>query len=479
MLRRSCILLREYRNVIAGELVAGPSTYPVLNPATGAAFADAPVCTQAMLDTAVAAARDAQKPWGAMALADRRAALLEAQQKMQEHSAIKEITETLVREQGKPMAQAEAEVKGSLGSFGLIAKKDVVEERVLSENDKEKIVERRVPLGVVGGITPWNFPVLMAAWKIAEALIAGNSIVLKPSPYTPLSTLVLGEVLRELLPAGLVNIVSGPDLLGRWLTDHDGIAKISFTGSTATGKAVQASAARTLKRVTLELGGNDAAVVLDDVDAAAVAKKIFQGAFANSGQVCTAIKRVYVHRSKFDAVVAGLTEEAKAVKVGEGTEEGVFMGPLNNEMQLGIVKSLVAAAKESGATVHCGGEQLDRPGYFFPPTIVTGVGNGDTIVDKEQFGPVLPVVAFDEVDEVVSCVNDTSMGLGGSVWSADVGRATAVASRIDSGTVWVNCHMRITPDVPFGGAKQSGIGHQLGNDLEGNTQAKILRIAKV
>jgi len=389
------------------------------------------------------------------------------------------LAEVLVREQGKPLAAARGEIRAVVGCLGVLGRAEYDFERVLKDSDRERILQRRVALGVVGGITPWNFPPLMAAQKMAEALVTGNTLVLKPSPYTPLSTLMLGEAVADCFPAGVCNIVSGGDEVGRWLTEHPDVAKISFTGSTRTGKAIQASSSGTLKRLTLELGGNDAAVVLPDADPKAVARGVFAQAMGNSGQVCIAIKRCYVHESIFDSFVDELTNLAQGAKVGDGFEDGVKYGPINNEMQFERVKGLVEDAKRCGAKVHAGGEALPREGYFFPPTIITGVAEGTRIVDEEQFGPVLPVMPYSDVDDAVRRANATSFGLGGSVWGTDVERAAEVAGRIESGTVWVNSHGIMTFDVPFGGVKQSGIGRELGvGTIEGHTEIKIVRIPK-
>lgn len=389
------------------------------------------------------------------------------------------IADVLVKEQGKPFNNAKGEIMGVIHYMTHFGNTDFEFERVLVDNQKERVVERRVPLGVVGGITPWNFPPLMAAWKMAEALMTGNTIVLKPSPYTPLSTLLLGEVLADAFPPGVLNIISGGDEVGRWITEHPDIAKISFTGSTRTGKAIQASASGNLKRLTLELGGNDAAIVLDDADPKRTAAGIFNAAMGNSGQICIAVKRCYVHESKFDAVVSHLAELAKQAKVGDGFQEGVQYGPINNKMQFDRVKGLVEDAKKSGAKVHAGGEPLGGQGYFYPPTILTNVEEGTRIVDEEQFGPVLPVMPYKDVADAVRRANASNYGLGGSVWGGDVTRATDLAGLMDSGSVWVNSHGTLSPDVPFGGMKESGVGRQMGQaTLEGYMDTKIIRVPK-
>jgi acyl-CoA reductase-like NAD-dependent aldehyde dehydrogenase len=333
---------------------------------------------------------------------------------------------------------------------------------VLQDDAAARVEVVRRPLGVVAAITAWNYPVALASVKIGPALLAGNTVVLKPSPYTPLSTLLMGEVIREAFPPGVVNIVSGGDGLGAWMTSHPLARKISFTGSVATGKKVAIAAAPDLKRVTLELGGNDAAILLDDFDPATMTEKLFWGAFINSGQVCAAIKRVYVPEALYDDVVEGLAAHARSIKVGEGTEEGVKLGPINNAPQFERVKELVADALSHGATAVTGGHAMDRPGYFFEPTILTGLSDGTRIVDEEQFGPALPVVPYRDLGDAIDRANATHFGLSGSVWGADADRAAAVAAQLECGTAWVNTHLALSPEQPFGGFKWSGIGVENG-----------------
>jgi acyl-CoA reductase-like NAD-dependent aldehyde dehydrogenase len=328
------------------------------------------------------------------------------------------------------------------------------------ENVFAEVVRR--PMGVVAAITPWNFPIVLAAWKIGPALLAGNTIVLKPSPFTPRSTLVMAEILNEVLPPGVLNAVSGGDELGRWMTSHPTPRKVSFTGSVATGKHVAVSAAPDLKRVTLELGGNDAAILLDDIDPAAIAEKLFQGAFDNNGQVCSAIKRVYVPEALHDDVVDALAARCAATKVGDGMDPDTELGPIQNRPQYERVTELVADALADGATAATGGAPIDGPGYFFQPTVLTGVVEGTRIVDEEQFGPALPVIPYRDIDDAVARANATTYGLSGSVWSADPERAGAVAERLDCGTAWVNAHVALGPHQPFGGFKWSGVGVENG-----------------
>jgi acyl-CoA reductase-like NAD-dependent aldehyde dehydrogenase len=389
-----------------------------------------------------------------------------------------DIAPILTAEQGKPLGEANIEVFGAAIWLQYYANLEIPRE-VIQDDDNAYAEVVRKPLGVVAAITPWNFPLILASWKIAPALMAGNTMVLKPSPYTPLATLKLAEVLRGILPDGVFNVVTGGDNLGAQMTAHPVPRKISFTGSVETGKRVAASAAPDLKRVTLELGGNDPAIVLDDADPADVAEKIFAQAFANNGQVCSAIKRVYVPESLHDDVVEALVAKAEAIKVGDGAEEGTELGPINNRPQYDRVSELVADALKGGATAAAGGKPMPGDGFFFEPTILTGVTDGTRIVDDEQFGPALPVISYRDVDDAVDRANATNFGLSGSVWGGDVERAADVASRLECGTSWVNTHLQLAPHQPFGGAKWSGIGVENGPwGLYGFTELKVEYRAK-
>jgi len=294
--------------------------------------------------------------------------------------------------------------------------------------------------------------------KIAPALAAGNTVVLKPSPFTPLATLRLGELLRDVFPPGVLNVVSGGDALGARMTEHAAVRKITFTGSVATGKRVAAAAATDLKRITLELGGNDPAILLDDANVDAVADGLFWSSFANSGQICSAIKRVYVPRALHDALAEALAERARKAVVGNGAEKGTQLGPITTRPQFERVCELVEDALAAGGKAVAGGAPIDGPGNFFAPTVLTGVADGTRIVDEEQFGPVLPLVPYDDLDDAVRRANGTHFGLDASVWSADADRATEVAGRLECGTAWINTHLMQGPAQPFGGRKWSGIG---------------------
>jgi acyl-CoA reductase-like NAD-dependent aldehyde dehydrogenase len=467
--------MSQYTMTIDGKAARADSAIDVINPATGAPFAQAPDCSRAQLDEAMEAAAAAFPSWRRDEAA-RRKALLACGEALQ--AAAPEAGRLLTQEQGKPLQKGIEEIIGASVWFKVTAGLAIPCE-VVQDDENARIEVRRRPYGVVGAITPWNYPVLLAVWKIAPALLAGNTIVIKPSPYTPLSTLRLGEILRDVLPPGVLNVVSGGDELGAWITGHPAVGKIWFTGSVATGKRVAAAAAPDLKRVTLELGGNDAAIVLPDADPAAIADKLFWGAFTNSGQVCSAIKRVYVHEDSLARLRDELAQRARSVVMGDGLEPGVQLGPINNRPQFERVIELVEDAKAAGAKIVTGGGPRAGGGYFFEPTIVTGVAEGVRLVDEEQFGPALPLVTYRDVDDAVERANATSFGLSGSVWSRDPARAADVAGRLECGTAWVNKHLDITPFAPFGGAKWSGIGVENGPwGLLGFTEIQTLNIAK-
>lgn len=467
--------MSDFTLTIDGKSVAAADSFGVINPSSGEVFAKAPECTREQLDAAMESAEAAYRNWRRDEGA-RRQALRDVAEVLRQRAP--ELGQVLTREQGKPIEKGIGEFFGAAMWFDYTASLELPVEVVQDDDDARVEVHRR-PLGVVGAITPWNFPIILGVWKIAPALLAGNTVVIKPSPYTPLSTLALGEALRDALPPGVLNVVSGGDDLGKWITSHPAVRKISFTGSTETGKHVAASAAPDLKRLTLELGGNDAAILLPDVDPAEIGDKLFWGAFENTGQVCSAIKRVYVHEDRYQATLDALAERAKAVKMGDGFAEGVELGPLNNRPQFDRVSELVSEAIQAGASVAAGGAARSGDGYFFEPTILGDVAEGVRIVDEEQFGPALPVLPYRDVDEALERANATMYGLSGSVWSGDAQRAAEVAGHLECGTAWVNQHLNIIPHAPFGGAKWSGIGVENGHwGLYGFTETQTINIAK-
>jgi acyl-CoA reductase-like NAD-dependent aldehyde dehydrogenase len=448
-----------YTHLIDGELVAGTRHFEVVNPATGKPFACCADATREDVDRAMAAAGRAFAGAWSRDEALRRRTLAAMSETVAAHA--EEIGRLVCLEQGKPLAAAVGEVKGAANILRLYADEKLPQD-VLRDDDKGRVTLVRRPLGVTAAITPWNYPVATLVMKLGPAFLTGNTVVAKPSPFTPLSSLALGAVLREVVPAGVLNVLGGSDQVGAWMTAHPAVRKISFTGSVPTGKKIMQAAADDLKRVTLELGGNDPAVVLADVDPATVAPKLFWGAFTNSGQICVAIKRLYVHEDVYKPILAGLTELARLVKLGDGLAPDTQLGPINNQPQFERVKGLVDDARRSGGKVVVGGEALPRPGYFYPPTLVTDVGEGVRLVDEEQFGTALPVIPFRDVDDALAQANRTHYGLGGSVWTRDPERGEALARRLECGTAWVNQHTNVSARVPFGGMKWSGVGRENG-----------------
>ena len=446
--------MSEYPMLIDGQLVAGAAELDVVNPATEDVFAKAPRADAAQVEQAIAAAKKAFPAWSARSVADRGAVLVAMADAIEQH--VEAIARVLTQEQGKPLGNAMHEVGGVAATWRRYAKTDLTP-KLVEDSERRRIEIHRTPLGVVAAIIPWNFPVGLFASKVANALITGNTVIAKPAATTPLSTLMIGKVIADIVPAGVLNIVSDANDLGGILTGHPDIRKISFTGSTATGRKVMENSAASLKRVTLELGGNDAAIVLDDADPARTAKGLFGGAFYNSGQVCLAVKRAYVHDSIYDRVVDELSDLARAAVVGDGLQQGTQFGPLQNRMQYDRVRELLDDAKQHG-TVAAEGNTPEGPGYFIAPTIVRDISDGTRLVDEEQFGPVLPVIRYTDVEDALERANSSNYGLGGSVWSSDIARAAGVAARLETGSAWVNTHMDLGPDVPFAGAKDSGIG---------------------
>lgn len=465
----------QFRLLIDGKLVDGALTMDVINPATGKPFARCARANEEQLDQAVAAAKRAFPAWSALPHSRRKACMEQLADAMESRSA--DFTALLTSEQGKPLDQAGAEVGGAIAALRYFGAIDLPVS-VIRDNEIEKIVEQRTPLGVVAAITPWNFPLILLVMKVAPALITGNTVIAKPAASTPLTTALLGEIAADILPAGAFNVILDANDLGSALTRHPDIAKVSFTGSTSTGKRVMESAASTLKRVTLELGGNDAAIILDDVSVAEVAPKVFNAAMINAGQVCLAAKRIYAPRALYEPLCAEFARLAMEAVVDDGANQGAQIGPVQNRQQYEKVLELIEDSKSQG-TVIAGGEALPREGYFIAPTVVTGLSADARLVREEQFGPVMPVLVYDTIEEVIALANDSEYGLGGTIWTGNAERGMDIAMRIQSGTVWINKHLDIPFDVPFGGAKQSGIGREQG--LEGMhefTQAKIINMAR-
>lgn len=451
-----------------------PTTFAVRNPATDEILAEVPNHSTADLDAAVEAAAAAFSQWSVGSEDDRRALCNAVADRLESHS--EELAQLITREQGKPLngLGSRWEMGGAVAWARYTASLSLPD-LVLQDDNGGLVTQHRRPLGVVGSITPWNFPVMIAVWHILPGLLTGNTVIIKPSPLTPLATIRMVEIMNEVLPAGVLACVTGDDRsvnLGAAMSAHPGIAKIVFTGSNATGKKVMAGSAETMKRLTLELGGNDAGIVLPDVDPAEIAEGLFWGAFINNGQTCAALKRLYVHEDVYEPVCQALAAYAAAIPVGNGVEEGSILGPIQNRMQFDKVSALVRDASARGRVVLGG---APGEGLFFPPTIIADLDNGDALVDQEQFGPVIPVIRFSSVDEAVAKANASPFGLGGSVWTRDVAAGREVAARLECGSVWINKHGAIQPNAPFGGAKTSGIGVEFGEDgLKEYTRIQVI-----
>jgi aldehyde dehydrogenase (NAD+) len=350
---------------------------------------------------------------------------------------------------------------------------------VINEDSKDRLSRtRRVPVGVVGGIVPWNFPVLMAIQKVAPALLSGCTIVLKPSPFTPLTTLKIAELIADKVPAGVLNIITGEDSLGPLITAHKDIDKVTFTGSTATGKKIMEGASKDLKRITLELGGNDASIVLPDADVKKVAEQLFWASFSNAGQICVAAKRIYIHEDIYDELSAAITAYAKEVKVGDGSEQGTGVGPIQNKKQFDRVCELIQDAKDNGYEFLLGGDvDPSGSGYYVPISILDNPPEDARIVAEEQFGPVMPLMKFSTEEEVIQRANNTEYGLAGAIWTENPDKGVEIAEQLETGTVWVNEFLHLNPLAPFGGHKQSGFGVEYGMEgLKEFTYAQVITV---
>ena len=471
---------QDYTQTIAGRAVDSGRSIDVINPASEERLAQVPDATEAQLDEAVACARRAQPGWARTPLETRRSVVRRIGELLLQHQEA--FARLLTLEQGKPLAAARAEIQRA-SHWCTETSAMSLPRTELDADPQRRVVIRHVPLGVVGAIVPWNFPMTLALWKIAPALLVGNSVVLKPSPFTPLTALKLGELLREVVPAGVLNVLSGGDALGPWMTAHPDIDKIAFTGSTATGRRVMQSAAGNLKRLTLELGGNDAAIILPDADVQAIAPQIYWACFANSGQYCLASKRVYIHRNIYASLCAAVADYAAGVRMGNGLEDGVQIGPVQNRPQYDRVQELAEQCRSEGMKFLFGGETREtraaRRGYFMAPTAVDNPPDDSRIVREEPFGPIVPFLQYAELDEVVERANAGPYGLGGSVWGRDEAAALAIADRLQTGMVWINEIHRMTPHAPLAGHKQSGLGCENGIEgLLGYTNTQVVSIAR-
>lgn len=454
----------------------GGEAFSVLNPATEDAICQCNMASVDQLDQAVAAARAAYPAWRDTPDAERSRLLHQIADRLEANT--NELARIIVQEQGKPLALAQMEVGAAAGWTRYNADLEIPEQ-VFEDSDSKRVIGHRKPLGVVASITPWNWPLMIAIWHIMPALRTGNTVICKPSGMTPLNTLRLVEIMNEVLPAGVINSVLGEAEIGSAISGHADINKVIFTGSTPTGQRILANSATTLKRLTLELGGNDAAIVLPGSDVDAIAEGLFNSAFINMGQTCAALKRLYVHESLYEAVCQKLATLAEQQVVGNGLDDTTTFGPVQNANQYRQVIELVDDARNQGARILCGGSPSADKGYFYPPTIVADVCNGTRLVDEEQFGPVLPVIAYQDVEQAIALANDCSVGLGGSVWGSDTEQAGQIARQLECGTAWINNHAEVLPHIPFGGCKLSGVGVEFG--LEGlleYTQLQVINTPK-
>jgi acyl-CoA reductase-like NAD-dependent aldehyde dehydrogenase len=473
--------MQQYTMMIDGQKVSSENTFQVINPALGKPFAECALGTPASVDAAVKAARKAFPQWSQTSEENRVAKMLEIAALLEQN--MPELMQLVTQENGKPLNGISGigsgmEVGGAIAwtqatsSFSLPPK-------VIQDNEEAKIEVHRKPLGVVASITPWNWPLLIAIWHIMPALRSGNTVLVKPSPYTPLATIRFVELANTILPPGVLNVVTGNADVGNAISSHPNINKIVFTGSTATGKQIMSLASGSLKRLTLELGGNDAGIVLPDVDVQKIAQELFTSCFHNNGQTCACLKRLYVHESIYSEVCSALVKIAQSVTVGNGLDEGVDIGPLQNKAQLDKVIELTDDALANGGRLLVGGKMREGEGYFFPPTIIADITDGSRLVDEEQFGPVLPVIKYSNIEDVIATANKNENGLGGSIWSSNIPLATSLASKLETGSVWINEHGTVQPDAPFGGVKQSGIGVEFGTlGLEEYTSVQTIKISR-
>ena len=456
-------LVKGFYNVIDGAKTSADKNLSVINPSTGEELATVPDIGQDLLDNAVNAARKAFPAWSALPFTERKIILSSALRTIAEH--VEELSVLLTAEQGRPLAQARWEIDQLTKAYGPAVMQMDIPEIEQEVSDIGHIFKRYTPIGVVGAISPRNLPVLLSFAKAIPALLAGNTVVLKPSPFTPLTVLRISDYIRELLPPGVLNTVTGGDELGPRITSHPGIDHISFTGSVDTGKRVLASASATIKRVSLELGGNDPGIVLADADPDAIAQDLFNSMFLLSGQGCICLKRLYIHENIYSAVTDALVAIARSARVGNGLDPDTVLGPVQNHLQYQRLQAAWEEIKNSGATILFRGEvPANERGLFFPVTLLANPPEDASFVANEIFGPIRSVFAYKTVDEAIRRANDTSYGLGASVWGKNSDELKRVARQLEAGTVWINQHAIRNPFVPATAYRYSGIGVEFGEE---------------
>ncbi len=460
-------------NLIGGKAVAGPDVTSIMNPARRqqrvGSVASADI---ALVDAAVDAAWAAFPSWRSTPLEERQQLLMAAAERLTALLGEQDLAMLLTLEQGKILSEAKMDTEWSVGTIkGAVATANGLQEQVI-ENESGRAITVHEPIGVVAAVTPWNWPVLLSMMKIGPALISGNTVVLKPAPNTPLAISAMVHAMAEALPSGVLNVVHGGAEVGAHLVAHPKVGKVSFTGSIASGRKVYAACGATVKRLDMELGGNDPAIVLEDASLTdEMIRSIRDNAYITTGQVCIAVKRLYVPESRQAEFVEKFKAAVDEIVVGDGLDSSVTMGPLNNEMQFNKVRRMIDDAKNSGADVTVLGSRANNveweDGNFLQPSVVTNVSDDADVVREEQFGPVVPILTYTDVDDAVRRANDTYYGLSSSVWSSDMPRALEVASQLETGRTWINQHgvAALNFGVPTGGLKQSGLG--LTHGLEG------------
>ncbi|KAJ9272503.1 hypothetical protein DTO212C5_1230 [Paecilomyces variotii] len=451
-----------FSNIINGETRSSAQISHGIDPSTKKPLWDVPVATADDVNEAVAAAKKAYPAWSRTPWSERAKLLSRAKEALLARKD--EMAHLIMQEGGKPIQFGALEVDHAVGFLDFHSNHPELEAKVTHEDDELRLTLRYVPIGVVAAICPWNYPLVLAMGKIGAALITGNCVITKPSPFTPYSILKFTEMVKDIFPPGVIQVLNGDDKMGPLLCDHPDVDKISFTGSISTGKKIMASAAKTLKRVTLELGGNNASIICPDVDIPYVASQVALGSFFNSGQICVASKRLYVHEDIYQEFLKALTDVVKSWKVSSSApDSGNMLGPVQNEMQYNIVKQFFLDAHNNGYRFALGSADIkDEDGFVINPAIIDRPPDDSRIVKEEPFGPIVPVLSWKTEEEAIRRANDTNTGLGGAVWSSDLDRAHRIADQIEAGAIWINSFEKPHPLGYLAGHKESGIGGEWG-----------------
>lgn len=463
--------------IIQGQATQGlADSFAVLNPATERIIALCSSPSAEQIEYTISTAQHALSTWQHSDEATRKAVLMRIALGIEQHAD--ELAQLIVQEQGKPLSLAHTEVAAAIAWTRYQASLDLSPE-VLQDDAEKRIELHHRPMGIVVSITPWNWPLMIAIWHIMPALRAGNVVINKPSEYTPLATAKLVQIMQRELPAGVVSILTGDAETGAQLSQHPLVNKIVFTGSIQTGLKIKQHTAASFKYLTLELGGNDAGIVLPDSDLDKIAARIFNAAFINMGQTCAALKRVYVHESQYAALSQRLANLAETQILGDGLAPETTFGPVQNAKHYQKVKQLITEACTEGAQVLTTAQPLPAQGYFIAPTILIHVNAKSRVVQEEQFGPVLPILSYQNVEQVLTELQHSDYALGASIWSSDIDKAQRYIQHLNCGTVWLNTHAEVLPHVPFGGWKHSGLGVQFGQQgLLENTLSQVIHIHK-